>query len=268
MRDWTIEKYLELLRTIGKSGRKVYGVADYLISEVYGVADYLINGNGKCRKIIIRHDIDISADEIFSVAGFENAFKFRATYYFRKKNFEPAVIEKLKLLNHEIGYHYEVIDRANGNNALAEHLFREDLERFRKSAEIKTVSAHLNPLTSYDNRDFWKNHKLEDFDLIGEAYLSFLNKPLVYFTDTDRIWEQMRFERKDRMIPNGSFRILNANSDIRSTEQLCDFILNYDGDIYLSVHPERWTTNFPNWVRWGVRDWLASAIKRILTIRR
>jgi len=250
MRDWTIEKYLELLRTIEKSGRKVYGVADYLM-----------DGNCGGRKIIIRHDIDISADEIFSMAGFENAFKFRTTYYFRKKNFDPKIIEKLKLLNHEIGYHYEVIHRANGNNALAEYLFREDLKMFREVAEVKTVSAHLHPFHKYDSRWFWKKHELEDFDLTGEAFLSFFDKSLIYLADTDRTWEQKYYEKRDRMIPPGSFRILNGSSDFGNTDQLYNFILNYEGDIYLSVHPERWDTNFLSWVRWSIRDRCASTVK-------
>jgi len=75
-------------------------------------------------------------------------------------------------MGHEIGYHYEVLDRRAGNpSGRAGFLIRE-LAEMRALVEVKTASMHGNPLSRWDNRDLWKHHALSRFGLIGEAYVS------------------------------------------------------------------------------------------------
>lgn len=105
-RDWTIEKYRELCALIKDSGRAVLPVVDYLSNPSEG------------RKMVIRHDVDISAKKALSMAGVEHCFGFRTSYYFRKRTFSPKIMYQVSQLGHEVGYHYEVLDRTRGDYSL------------------------------------------------------------------------------------------------------------------------------------------------------
>jgi hypothetical protein len=247
-RDWTIERYRDLCVLIKDSGRVVLPVVDYLSNLSEG------------RKMVIRHDVDISAKKALSMAGVEHCFGFRTSYYFRKRTFSPKIMYQVSQLGHEVGYHYEVLDRTRGDYSLGERIFKEDLEQFRSREDIKTVCMHGNPLTSSDNRDFWKRYRLSDFGLVGECYLSFDPNKIVYFTDTDRTWECTPYEFKDVMI--GEDR--SKRPKVRTTDELFRFLQEYSGDVYLLTHPERWSVDFPSHVKMAIRDHLACAVKYML----
>jgi len=51
------------------------------------------------------------------MAKIENSFGIRSTYYFWKNEevFKPAMINEIVNMGHEIGYHYEVLDKTKGD---------------------------------------------------------------------------------------------------------------------------------------------------------
>jgi len=46
------------------------------------------------------------------------------------------------ILGHEIGYHYEVLSKANGDYETAVELFEQELSEFRKITDVKTICMH------------------------------------------------------------------------------------------------------------------------------
>ena len=104
----------------------------------------------------------------------EHALGIRSSYYFRYPGtFRPDIIRKIRDLGHEIGYHYEVLSKTNGDYAKAIALFSEELEEFRKICPVKTICMHGSPLSKYNNRDLWERYDYHAYGIFGEAFLSF-----------------------------------------------------------------------------------------------
>jgi hypothetical protein len=250
-RDWTIEKYEGFCMAVKESGRIVLPVVDYLTDPPEG------------RKLVIRHDVDISGKKTLQMAELEKKFSFRTSYYYRKikKTFSPQIMRAVAQLGHEVGYHYEVLDKAKGDIKKAKNIFEKELKEFRSTVSVKTISMHGNPLTPWDNRDFWQYYDLSDFDLVGECYLSFDANKIIYLSDTGRTWEEGRHNIKDFLI--GEKRL--EQPDLRTTDDLFEFLKRSPQDVYLLIHPERWSVNFKDYVVQAVRDWLGCLAKDILT---
>lgn len=176
--DFTINKYRQLCDTLCRCG--------YTSSTV---AAYLGNPNGEQKVIVIRHDVDRKPQQALRMARVEYELGIRSTYYFRfnKKVFQPQLIRKIAEMGHEIGYHYETLDKAKGNYERAIQIFKYELDEFRKVAEIKTICMHRNPLAKWDSRDLWSQYDFKKFGILGEAYLSLNN--VIYLSDTGRTWE-------------------------------------------------------------------------------
>jgi hypothetical protein len=108
------------------------------------VRDYLKRKEECDLKIILRHDVDRRMDRAVRMAELENELGIRSTYYLRSipKVFRPDAIRRLHELGHEVGYHYEVMSRADGDAEEAIALFEEDMRRFGEIVPVDTVSMH------------------------------------------------------------------------------------------------------------------------------
>jgi hypothetical protein len=97
-RDFTLAKYEELCTVIVQSGYAVMSVKDYLSLQP------------REKVVILRHDVDRKPEKALKMAEIEREFDIQATYYFRstKEVFKAEIM-------HKIGYHYEVLDKAQGN---------------------------------------------------------------------------------------------------------------------------------------------------------
>jgi hypothetical protein len=232
--DFTLSKYKELCQAIFFSEYIPLTVHDYLTQE------YTI----KC--IILRHDVDRKPDQALKIAQIEYELGLRSTFYFRlvKEVFQPEIIKQIESLGHEIGYHYEVLDKAKGNTNKAILIFKEELDELRKVANVTTICMHGNPLTSLVNRDIWIHHNFKDFRIIGEAYISIDYNKVSYFTDTGRAWNSSKHSIKD-IVRNNT----NNNEKIKSTDELISLIKNcIPESICIVTHPNRWTDNFSSWL--------------------
>jgi len=239
LRDFTLAKYRELIENIGSTSYETSTVHDYLTSP----AD---------RCIILRHDVDRAVDRNLAMARLENSYGIRSTYYFRhvKDVFIPDAIKEIADMGHEVGFHYEVMDKAKGDQEKALEIFREELEDLRKYADVTTACMHGNPLASWSNRDLWKDHDFRDFDIIGEPYFSIDYSNVLYLTDTGRTWADRNIRVKDVLEnSNGS---LNAgySKEIKSTDDVIDLIKKEEVDrICILAHPNRWCDGISGWIR-------------------
>ena len=176
----------------------------------------------------------------------------RSTSYFRftRRVFRPELVAEIVSMKHEVGYHYEVLDKTQGDVAKALERFGYELGELRRVAEVKTVAMHGNPLTPWDNRDIWAAGSLDDFGLLGEAYLSM--RGVSYLSDAGRTWSQHR-KIKDWMPSMGDGT--SAMPQVRSTDEVIRWLSERAaGPVCLSVHPERWAATPGQWIESCVID--------------
>ncbi|MHC1755333.1 MAG: hypothetical protein AB9861_07870 [Methanosarcina sp.] len=231
---------------------------DYSTCTVY---DFLKNKPGKC--IILRHDVDRAVNRNLEMAKLEHSYGIKSTYYFRhiEETFRPDIILQMAEMGHEIGFHYEVMDKANGDMDKAIEIFKKELEDLRKVTEnvteINTVCMHGNPLKLWSNRDLWQKYDFRDFGLTGEPYLSIDYSKVFYLTDTGRTWADLKIRVKDTIdkpeSKPGKKPGANTKADPRavsSTDDVIRLIQNEKiSQICLLVHPNRWCEDFGGWAK-------------------
>jgi hypothetical protein len=79
------------------------------------VYSYLVlEGKKNNKLVVLRHDIDRKQKNALRMAKLEHELGIQSTYYFRfPYTFKPELIGKIHDLGHEVGYHYEVLSKAN-----------------------------------------------------------------------------------------------------------------------------------------------------------
>lgn len=185
--DFTLKKYRELLSAFKDAGYKFVTFAQFLADKPEG------------RYVILRHDVDELADNALAMAEIEKSLEIESTFFFRrvKQSDRPDIIRQIACLGMEIGYHYEDLSTAGGNIDAALKTFRSNLDYFRTYYPVKTVCMHGSSSSPYDNRDIWKSAKMQDFDLLGEPYLSVDFNKVYYISDTGYSWDGGKYAVRD-----------------------------------------------------------------------
>jgi hypothetical protein len=253
--DFSIRSYEELLKAIGRTGLRIFSLGEYFRQRQAPPAFF-----------ILRHDVDRKPGRALRMARVESSHDIRSTYYFRMKAgvYDAGVIERISSMGHEIGYHYEVMDKARGNLSLAGRLFTQELARMRSIAGVKTAAMHGNPISRWDNRDFWLHHQPAEFGLEGEAYISIGDREIVYVTDTGGGWNRAGDNVFDRF-PSGAL----ATPPFRSTRELMEALRQgHFRKVYLQIHPNRWTAGPFEGAIQRAEDLFLNQLKKILRGRR
>jgi len=244
-RDFTLEKYRDLCCCLQDRGFTPVTLSGHLRQPD-------LEGS---RRVILRHDVDLSPKMALRMAELERELGIQATYYFRYPfTFDPAAIRATTRLGHEVGYHYEVLTKTRGDLPRALRLFGEELAAFREVCPIVTVAAHGGSRSPQDNRDIWNHARFGDFNLLGEAYLSLPD--FLYFSDTGRTWS-----------PRGKVRdsIRNGRSppaEIRTTTDLLHWIaVTREARLSLNVHPARWPSGLGGEAMALGQDFLNNLVK-------
>ena len=70
----------------------------------------------------------------------------KCTFYFTGMFVEqsPESVELVMGYGYEIGYHYEVLDKAKGELEKAIKIFEKELNGFRKICDVKTICMHVS----------------------------------------------------------------------------------------------------------------------------
>ncbi len=250
--DFTLSAYEELCEAIVASGYKVLRIKDYL--------ELKRRGSLPKRFVILRHDVDARPANSLKVAKVERKVGISSTFYFRVKTFDPRIARAIESMGHEVGYHYECLDEAKGNLNLAIKIFEGHLNFFRKFCEVSTVCMHGNPLTPWRNSEMWERYRLEDFGLLGEAYLSIDYSTIAYYTDTGRSWCGVRV--KDLV------RNAIEVKRVCKTSQLVSLV---ERKVYpricLVTHPQRWEDNLLLWLKELTLQSLKNVAKNFLKRR-
>ena len=262
MRDFTLNQYIILLKSLSKHGFEIQTYREFLKSSENKVA-------------ILRHDVDRYPVNALKMAELEHGMNIRATYYFRSvfSVFKPEIIKKINDLGHEVGYHYEDVSlaahRLNGvktqrDNGITEkevggkecivgskkykeekhekylagiaiEYFRKNLEKLRKIVPVTTICMHGSPMSQWDSRLLWKYYDYKDFGIIGEPYCDTNFNEVFYITDTGRKWNNTSISIRDKV--NSDFNI-----SIKSTENIIAFIERdlLPPKVMINIHPHRW----------------------------
>jgi hypothetical protein len=228
MRDFTFKLYRNLCNVLQERYKPI-SVLDYLQQSPEHAA-------------IVRHDVDKKPQNALIMAGIEHELGISSTYYFRTvpESFNLRIIQEIHDMGHEIGYHYEVLDKVHGDYDQAIRLFEKELNLF--PCEIQTICMHGNPMTPWDNRDLWKKYDYKQFGIAGEAYLSLDFSKIQYFSDTGRTWHD-RYSVKD-------FTEISHNQtlNISNTFDLLNYIQDISEPICLATHPQRWNDAYYPWM--------------------
>jgi len=224
------------------------------------VSNYINAGNELPERfVLMRHDVDERPRTALKTARMEEELEIKATYYFRTHNhvFDPDIIKEIEEMGHEVGYHYEVLSTAKGDYEKAIKLFQDDVQKFKNICNLKTICMHGAVLSKYDNRDIWNTYNFKDFGILGEAYLS-MGHDINYFTDTGRGWNSKNNLRD--FIPGKTKRICaDTTDDLIELIEGCE-----SSNFYISIHPDRWTSNAFSWGMFWLQDLAFNSGKKIL----
>lgn len=249
--DFTFKKYDEIMSAISNNEMPSFRILDWISEKPQ---------TGIC----IRHDVDRKASNALSFARIEKDHGIRSTYYFRitSGSFNKSIISQIESLGHEVGYHYEDLALAGGDHEKARSLFGQHLGRLREVASVKTIAMHGRPLSRFDSRDLWQQVDLEEFDLVGEAFLTIDYSDVLYITDTGRSWSSSSANLRDHVQSD-------IGSNIASSDQLIEAI---DKEVFSKValvaHPERWEDSRSRWVTQYMRDKAINGAKLVIGMSR
>jgi hypothetical protein len=251
--DFTLDKYQQLCKVM-REHYTVYTVSAYLSEKPKG------------NILIVRHDVDRMIKNALNMAKHEHELGIRSSYYFRyPSTFRPDIIKKIRDYGHEIGYHYEVLSKTNGDHTKAIALFLAELEEFRKICPVDTICMHGSPLSKYNNRDLWKYYDFHSYGILGEAFLSFEqdHNDIHYLTDTGRTWSNRHTLRDVMKTKPGSDNPLSLDT----TDDLIAWISQRsEKRLYITVHPERWSSNPGEWLVWSFLDFGMNIGKKLLRL--
>ncbi|GJM31927.1 MAG: hypothetical protein DHS20C18_09280 [Saprospiraceae bacterium] len=233
MRDFTLRIYRELLESLQSAGFQFQTFEAFIKSPA-------------TRAILLRHDVDDRKLHSLEFARIQHNMGIKGTFYFRMvpQSFDEGVIKEIYDLGHEVGYHYEDMDFANGDPDQAIQFFEKHLKKLRTIVPVETICMHGSPRSKYDNKDVWKKYNYQDYDIIGEPYFDLDFNTVYYLTDTGRRWDGYKVSVRDKV--QSSFEL-----SFHSTAEIITAIREnkLPERTMINFHPQRWTDEYPLWVK-------------------
>ncbi|MEI8349367.1 MAG: hypothetical protein WCI77_04350 [Candidatus Omnitrophota bacterium] len=231
MLDFTVKILMELYTSLLHNGYQIVNVSDFLQKKYTG------------KTCILRHDVDRGMHSALRLAQTEKRMGISASYYFRyPQTFNENIIKEIYNLNHDIGYHYEVLAKAGGNYGKAIELFKKELGEFQNITAVKTICAHGSPFSKWDNKKLWEKYNFIDLGIMGETCISMDFNKIFYLTDTGRSWNADTANIRDKVNTKFAYKF-NNTCEIMSALKRGELP---DG-IMLNIHPNRWNDDMCGW---------------------
>lgn len=245
MRDFTLKSYQSLVLAFQQAGYQFQTFEEMMTAPL------------EAKTVVMRHDVDELAWNALRMAKLENKLGIKATYFFRivKQSNVPEVIEEIVRLGHEVGYHYEDLALAEGDEMIAMETFKNNLKYFRKFYPVRSVCMHGSSTSKYDNRLLWENHSLSEFGIVGEPYLSVDFDKVLYLTDTGYAWDGGKYATRDFVDNRFGLRF-------HTTSQIMDCIRRGGfPDKTLILAHTLWTDNVIQWGWLHLRECIRNNVK-------
>jgi hypothetical protein len=171
--------------------------------------------------------------------------------------------------------------------ATAFESFRNNLAKLREVARIDTVCMHGSPISRYDSRLMWRYYDYGELSVYAEPYFDLSLDEMLYLTDTGRRWNGSSFSIRDKVIMRGSEYYsswarkplpgsamsmtpkgydLQTKSVFRNTCAIIEAVKqqNLPGRIMMTIHPQRWSDSFHEWLIEKVSQESKNKIKYLL----
>lgn len=256
--DFTLKKYGELLQALDDNGYQ------FLTFEQYCIQKETLSG---ARFVILRHDVDLKAENSLATAKIEHTLEKQASYYFRvvEQSNKPEVIKAIAAMGHEIGYHYEDMSLCEGDAQKAIAHFQDRLNYFRQFYLVKTICMHGAPRSQYDSRDLWKTFNYNDYGIIGEPYYDVDFSMVFYLTDTGRRWDGFNVSVRDK-IPTYQDQWTEKGWVYHDTGQIIGAVKDgsFPNQVMMTTHPQRWSDAKGEWLMELGMQSVKNVVKRIL----
>lgn len=250
-----------LLRELLSNYSNFFTVEEYLNST-------LIKNINKF--IILRHDVDKNPSNSLKFAKIQNEMDIKGTYYFRMLpcSWDVDKVLEISNLGHEIGYHYETMDQANGNLNLAWDLFNKNLDQMRKIVDVNTISMHGSPMSKFDNRDLWNKYDYKQLGILGEPYLDIDFNEIFYITDTGRRWDGWKVSVRDKV--SGYENWIENGYIYRNTDEIVKAVSlqKFPKKTMFTFHPQRWHNDLKNWTQELMVQKLKNIVKKIIYVKK
>ena len=209
------------------------------------------------RWLNLKHDVESTPSKALRLAEIEAKYGHRATYYVQsylmvEENCQ--LFSKIRDLGHEVAYHHDVMDGSKGDLELAIKIFDQNLVKFKTLGfVVETVCQHGNPMSSYENRDFFRSKRVRVLypniadimvnfaDLIGRQYVYVSDVGMSFKIVKDPVNSDKLVER-DKYIELGSLdKVVN------------EFFSHPDKNYMVSSHPHRYYQSyFKAWIKTAV----------------
>lgn len=247
--DFTIKKYKELISALKDAGYEFVTYAEYC------------EGLRADKLVVMRHDVDMSVERARRLAEVENEMGVKASYYFREKFIGDDVV-CIASLGHEVGYHYEDLVMEKGDVERAYARFIRNVYALRELVDVKTITMHGAPTSSFDSKEMWRVCDYKKLGLIGEPQFDVDWNEMFYLTDTGRSWNGV--SRRDKV---AEFKLIwEAKGWVyKTTDDVIKAVRNgsFPNRVMMTTHPQRWADNMWKWMRELVVQRVKNIIKKL-----
>jgi len=256
--DFTLKKYTELLQKLIECHYRFVTFEYYCSHKTDLEADHFI---------ILRHDVDLKAENSLATARIEHGLGVKASYFFRivPKSNKPEIIKEIASMGHEIGYHYEDMSICEGDTEKAIRHFEQWLSYFRQFYPVKTICMHGAPRSKFDGRNLWKQYDYHGFGIVGEPYFDVDFSKLFYLTDTGRCWDGFNVSVRDK-VPVHQDEWIKQGLVYHKTDDIIDALHQglFPPQLMMTTHPQRWTDHLSQWMIELVSQRMKNVIKKML----
>lgn len=252
MRDFTYDKYCQLLRALQLQDYQFVSAVDCCASSVSG------------RFVAVRHDVDRTPAMALRMAHIEESVGVKSSYFFRSRHISSAAdtIRQIAAMGHEIGYHYEDLVLACGDVELAVGLFSSHLAALRRLASVAAIAMHGSPLSRHDSMQMWNHADYRTMGVVGDMMRDVDFDQVYYITDTGRRWDGVAL----RDVSPSASRWQQLGHRYHSTDDIIQAINSgyFPSKVMITIHPERWTDTVWQWLKQLVWQNIKNFFKRII----
>lgn len=226
----------------------------------------------------LRHDVDKNPLQSLRVARLEASMGIHSVFYFRivPASNDPAIIQQIVDLGHEIGYHYEDLSLADGDCEQAITMFADHLAYFRRFYPVHRICMHGAPMSNFDGRDLWRKTDsvtrgkcwdYHDFGVDYEPYFDEDYTQTLYLTDTGRRWDGWRVSVRDKV--KEQERWVAQGLVFHSTNDIIHWLQTPAASqqvshLLITTHPQRWLNECLPWTKELMLQNSKNLIKRVL----
>lgn len=224
MSNFTFDFYEEIFTTALTKNYEVITLKEFFLDEYDKNSKILVN----------RIDVDFKIKRLEKIYQIFKRNNIKASIYLRLHSPEYnlltigniKIVQKLIDIGCEIALHTELEDIKGFCSLDAKKILKKEIELFELLFNIKLYgTASHGDMTPFNNLDFWKKNKPEEFGLIYEAYDKKLWNHCTYVSDSEwtqwKVYKNGELLKDDRRTP---IEHMDENPQV----------------LHLLTHPESW----------------------------